>query len=381
MPSTGRLRNALADFQELVSVSVVIPSYRGGEKLVRLVRALAESSYPRLEIIVVVDEPSEEVVSGLMGIKGVHVIANGKRLGKVNALNTALRFSRGDIVIFLDDDVEIRDPLFVEKVVKGISGCDIGDIKKVVIGGGILGRMVYIEYVAANFASKLMARLAGRTLAMNGAAFVMTRKALEEVGFFKPVISEDFDLAIRSFLRGHKFTYIDSTEVYNYAPESWSKWYRQRKRWAVGLADWLQRYYMEGLKALVKIPHAVVPALLLLLPSLVTTVTPFLLHNHTVMKALYLTLLSMSSLTAQFVPFTTIISINLQLVYTVPVLASLLVFSAWHCLASKYVGVKSYAYLYPLYLFVYQPLWFTILLAGFIRVLAMGRRNVEDWVV
>ncbi len=381
MPSTGKLRSALADTQELVSVSVVIPSYRGGERLVRLVRALAESRYPRLEIIVVVDEPLKEVVSGLAGIKGVRVIANSKRVGKVSALNTALRFSHGDVVIFLDDDVEIRDPFFVEKVVKGIRGYDIGDIKKVVVGNGILGRMVYIEYIAANFASKLMARLAGKTLAVNGAAFVMTRKALEEVGFFKPIISEDFDLAIRSFLRGHKFTYIDSTEVYNYAPESWRKWYRQRKRWAVGVADWLQRYYREVLKALVKMPHVVVPALLLLLPSLVSTVIPFLLYNHTVMKALYLALLSMSSLAAQLVPFATVVSINLQVVYIVPVLASLLVFAVWHYFASKYVGVKSYVYLYPLYFLVYQPLWFTILLAGFIRVLVMGKRNVEDWVV
>jgi len=372
---------AVESRQELKSVSVVIPSFRGSDRLVRLVSALAGSKYPRLEVIVVVDEPSEEVASALSRIKGVRVVFNARRAGKVSALNTALRLSRGEVVVFLDDDVEVRDPHFIEKIVDGIKGFDIADIKKVVVGGGLLGKMVYIEYVATNFASKLMARFAGRTVAINGAAFAATRRALEEVGFFKPIISEDFDLAVRSFLKGHRFTYIDTTEVYNYAPESWGKWYKQRKRWAVGLADWLQRYYRVGFRALAGMPHVLLPGLLISLPSLVSTFLPFLLYNHTFAKTLYLALLSLSSVTAQFIPLAAILSINLQIVYIIPLLAVLLAFTSWHFIASRYVGMKSYLYLYPLYFLVYQPLWFTILLAGFIRVLVMGDRSVEDWVV
>jgi len=123
------------------------------------------------------------------------------------------------------------------------------------------------------------------------------------------------------------------------------------------------------------------PGLLISLPSLVSTLLPFLLYNHTFAKTLYLALLSLSSVTAQFIPLAAILSINLQIVYIIPLLAVLLAFSSWHFIASRYVGMKSYLYLYPLYFLVYQPLWFTILLAGFIRVLVMGNRSIEDWVV
>ena len=368
---------------EFSAVSVVIPSYRGNERLVRLIKALSNCNYPSLEIIVVVDEPLESVSEELMKIRNakVKVILNTRRAGKVNALNTAVRHSRGDIIIFLDDDVEIVDADFIEKIVEGMKDSDIADIKKIVVEKGLLGKMVYIEYTATNFASKLMARLAKRTVAINGAAFAMKRKALEEIGYFKPIISEDFDLAIRSFLKGHKYTYIDSTYVLNYPPESWRKWYKQRKRWAIGVADWLQSYYKVGFKALIEMPHVITPGLVLSLPSIVSTILPFFLYNHTVAKGLYLFLLSLSSVTSQVIPFATLLSVNLQLVYILPLLVTMVFFMLWHFLASRYVGMRSYLYLYPLYFIVYQPLWFTILLAGFIRRIILGRKDLEDWIV
>ncbi|MEZ0346613.1 MAG: glycosyltransferase family 2 protein [Infirmifilum sp.] len=368
---------------KLLSVSIIIPSYHGNERLVRLVQMLSEASYPSFEVIVVVDEPLEPVAENLLKFKGdrIRVILNAARSGKVNALNNALKHARGDVIIFLDDDVEISDPLFIQKIVEAIKDYDIADIKKVVVAENLLGKMVYIEYVATNFASKLMARFAGKTIAINGAAFAMKRKALEEIGFFKPIISEDFDLAIRSFLRGHKFTYIESTFVYNYPPESWRRWYRQRKRWAIGLADWVQRYFFVGLKAVLEMPHVLIPGLLISLPSLVSTLLPFFLYNHTLVKSLYLFLLSLSSLISQVIPFTALLSVNLQIIYFIPLTLALTFFMVWHFMASKYIRMKSYAYLYPLYFLVYQPLWLTILIAGFIRTFLMKKMDLEDWVV
>jgi cellulose synthase/poly-beta-1,6-N-acetylglucosamine synthase-like glycosyltransferase len=72
----------------------------------------------------------------------------------------------------------------------------------------------------------LMAKLAKRTVAINGAAFVIKRKALEEIGYFHPSLSEDFDIALRTFKKGHKFTFIGETYVLNYPPESLAKWFK-----------------------------------------------------------------------------------------------------------------------------------------------------------
>jgi cellulose synthase/poly-beta-1,6-N-acetylglucosamine synthase-like glycosyltransferase len=370
-------------FKEILPVSVIIPSFRGSDRLVKLVRDLLSNNYPRLEVVVAIDEPSESIVKEVSRLKSSNVkfILNSERVGKVNALNKAIKVSAGEILIFLDDDVEIADPFFVERVVEEMRNYDIADIRKVIVAENLLGKMIYIEYTAVNFASKLMARLAQRTVAVNGAAFAIKRKALEELGLFRPIISEDFDLAIRSFLRGHRYGYIETTYVLNYPPESLRKWFKQRKRWAVGVADWLEKYYKVGFEALVKMPHVIIPGLILSLPSIVSSVLPFFLYNYTILKGFYLLLLYMSSLVSQVIPFATLISVNLQVVYLIPLMVTLGFFTLWHYIASKYVGMKSYVYLYPVYFLVYQPLWFTILLAGLIRVVVLGRKDLQDWVV
>lgn len=366
-------------------VSVIIPSYRGSERLVRLVKRVASLPYEDKEVVVVVDEPLREVAEELRRIGGVKLILRPKRGGKVSALNEALRESSGEVVIFLDDDVYVEDDRFIEKVLKAMEGYDIADIKKVIVDtGGILSKLVYIEYASYNFASKLMARAARRTVAVNGAAFAVRRKALDEIGYFRPSISEDFDIALRSFKAKHNFTYIENTYVLNYPPSDFRKWFKQRKRWAIGLAAWLEENFADALKTLLRMPHAVIPGLLLALPSLSSALITFVLSNHVYEKTAYLFMLTLSSLVAQALPFASILLLNIQLIYLVKagaILTAFFVFLFWQFAASRAVKMKSYLYLYPVYFFVYQPLWLTILLAGFIRVIVLRRKSVEDWVV
>lgn len=365
-------------------VSIVIPSYGRGRALVRLVRQLATDRYRDKEIIVVLDMPDPSVIEELENCNSCRVIVNTSRKGKVNALNTALKHASGELLIFMDDDVEIEDEEFVEKVIRNMADCDIGDIKKVIKGRGLLGNLVYIEYMTLNFASKLFHKWAKRSVAVNGAAFAMWRKALREIGAFRPVISEDLDLSIRAFLAGHRFCYIDDTYVWNHAPEGWRQWLKQRKRWAIGLALWLREYVSPLLRALKRMPHIIIPSLILVLPSILTTMLIFLLKDNVYAKSLYLLLLTLSSMVGQFLPIASLVSVNLHFLFFSQVINILVVFSVLsilYVIAAYSVKMKSKFYLYPVYFLVYQPLWLTILLAGFIRVYLLKKEDVEDWVV
>lgn len=368
-------------------VSVIIPSFRGSERLVKLVEKVASLPYPYREVIVVIDQPIPSLAEKLNKINGVRVIQREKRAGKVSALNTALKASTGELIVFLDDDVAVEDDLFLHKIVEKMRGHDIGDIKKIIATNNLLSKMVYMEYVSYNFASMMMAKLAKRTVAINGAAFVVRRRALEEIGYFQPSISEDFDIALRSFKKGHKFTFIGETYVLNYPPENMSKWFKQRKRWAVGLATWLQENFPEALKATLRMPHVVIPALIYSLPSMLTTVLAFSLYNHSIEKFAYIFSLALSTFINQILPLASILAINIQLSYLAYLATAgiffipLVFFSIWHYVAARFVKAKTYLYLYPVYLYVYQLFWLSILLAGFLRVLILRNNSVEDWVV
>jgi len=375
---------ALERAPEFLGISVIIPAYRGDGRLVELVRRVLDDPYPYKEVVVIVDEPVAEVAQRLAELRGCRLLLGPTRMGKVAALNTALKRTSGDVLVFLDDDTLIEDSEFLAKVARAMRDYDLADIKKVIVGESLLAKLVYVEYVAVNFASKLMARLLRRTIALNGAAFAIRRKALEELGGIPRSLTEDFDLGLQSFLRGHRFTFIEDTYVLNFAPGSWREWFKQRKRWAVGVADWLRRNYRAVFLTVVRAPHAILPGLLLLLPSLVTFTLTLAPYNYGTHKLLILLLLLLSSALSQLVPVVTALALNVQLIYLVtatPLMLALLAFTAWHIAASRSVGLRSLAPYYPLYLFVYQTLWLMILLAGFIRVFILGKTSVDDWVV
>jgi len=375
------------ELSETLPLSVVIPSYKGGSRLLRLVESLLKCEGKPTDLVVVVDEPEESAVEELSRLcaKGsCKLVVRRSRLGKVSALNEALALARGDVVLFLDDDVAVEDPLFLKRIVREMEDCDIADIKKVVVGRGLLAGLVYIEYVAYNFASKMMAKLARRTIALNGAAFAVKREALQALGGFRRRLSEDFDFALRAFLMGLRFKYIDSTYVLNYAPSSWGKWLKQRKRWAVALASWLKENWRALLYAARRMPHVLVAGLVVSLPSLLTTGLALALYNLAYAKAAYAILLPLASLLREAIPFAALFTVTLHVTYAATTLALALLVAALgllHVAVSKHVRMRPRAHLLPVYLLFYQPLWLTVLLAGLVRVLLLGDEKVDDWVV
>src|SRR5688572_20004522 len=89
-------------------VSVAVRSYRRLPQLVELVSQLQQQDYPRFEIVVIEQSTLERVahraaLSALARDSRVRLLEYDA-LGAGAARNEAARQSRGDIVLFLDDD-------------------------------------------------------------------------------------------------------------------------------------------------------------------------------------------------------------------------------------------------------------------------------------
>ncbi|HTV18337.1 MAG TPA: glycosyltransferase [Polyangiaceae bacterium] len=93
---------------ELPFVSVAVRSYRRLPQLFELVRSLQQQDYPRFEVVVIEQstlerEAHREALRALSGDARVRILEY-EALGAGAARNEAARQSRGDIVLFLDDD-------------------------------------------------------------------------------------------------------------------------------------------------------------------------------------------------------------------------------------------------------------------------------------
>lgn len=102
-----------------MKVSIILPSYRRFRPLINTIKDLLQQDYQSFEIIIVDQNPiwPEECEEDLQTIKQEPKVIwlNQKKPEVVIARNTAVQKSQGEILIFIDDDVEIPDQNFIAK--------------------------------------------------------------------------------------------------------------------------------------------------------------------------------------------------------------------------------------------------------------------------
>ncbi len=99
----------------LKSVSVIIPTHNRRHSLQRLLDGLIHQSYPleKVEVIVVADACTDDTLQFLSGFKPPFIMKVSEQagLGAGNARNHGASMASGDLLIFLDDDIEPSEGL------------------------------------------------------------------------------------------------------------------------------------------------------------------------------------------------------------------------------------------------------------------------------
>ncbi|MFA6149733.1 MAG: glycosyltransferase family 2 protein [Chitinophagaceae bacterium] len=95
-----------------MNISVVIPTYNGGHKILNLLKSLENQTKLPNEVIVVIDGSTDNTVEVLKNssftLPGfqVHYQENG---GRAKVRNSGARLAGGDLLIFFDDDMELPE--------------------------------------------------------------------------------------------------------------------------------------------------------------------------------------------------------------------------------------------------------------------------------
>ena len=110
------------DVPERLLVSVVLPTQDRSELLATAIDSVLRQSYGRWELLVV-DDGSIDATEDLVRSKGEERIRllNGDRRGSAAARNVALAASKGDVIVYLDDDNRMH-PAWLRSVVWAFSG-------------------------------------------------------------------------------------------------------------------------------------------------------------------------------------------------------------------------------------------------------------------
>src|SRR5437588_4057848 len=121
------------------SVSIIISTRDRAQSLKETLAALSHLRIPRdwsVEIVVVDNgsrDQTKNVVNGAIAPDGaqIHYLYES-RFGKSIALNTAVKLSKGSVLLFVDDDVKMK-PSWLEQM-----SCPILDAQADAVQGGIV---------------------------------------------------------------------------------------------------------------------------------------------------------------------------------------------------------------------------------------------------
>ena len=118
-------------------ISVIIPTYKGSDKILLPLYSVVKQSYKELEIIVVDDNgrgsieqiKTECILKPLIEQKIIRYIVHEKNKNGSAARNTGIRYSKGEYINFLDDDdFMFSDKLEKQKAILENSSKDVGAV-------------------------------------------------------------------------------------------------------------------------------------------------------------------------------------------------------------------------------------------------------------
>ncbi len=228
------------------SVTVCIPAWNEEIGIVKTIRSVLATHYPKLEVVIINDgstDSTHERISIFISdyqakdqqsaqLKYLH-LNNG---GKAKALNTALEHVTGEIVITVDAD-SVMDTQAIHHLVARFT-----DSKVAAVAGNVIisnkqkpiERIQQMEYLYGFFLKRTDA-LFNSVYIIGGAAAAYRREVLQAVGGFDhAIITEDIEMSTRILAHGYQTRYAPDAVIYTEGPSDLKGLGHQRLRWKYG---------------------------------------------------------------------------------------------------------------------------------------------------
>lgn len=241
-------RKFVADPAFAPTVSVLIAAYNEEKVIARTLRSILASEYPVSEVIVVddgsQDETFLEIVTQFAGDHRV-IALRQENGGKASALNHALSQARGEIVVCIDADTQLRYdaiPLLVRHFKDRQIAAVAGNVK---VGNRInlLTKWQSVEYITSqNLDRRAYAMLNGISVCPGAIGAWRKTAVVEAGGYLTDTLAEDMDLTWRLRRAGWKVETESGAVAYTEAPDTFRGFFKQRFRWAYGTLQCLWKH-------------------------------------------------------------------------------------------------------------------------------------------
>ena len=240
---------------QLPKVTIQIPVYND-PVAIRCIKKCLAFNYPRDKYhILVADDSNDGITSRILNEfskgRNIKIVRRTNREGfKPGALNNALKYSTGSIIVVFDSDfVPTKD--FLRKVVTPFLFDD-----KIAVVQSRMGFINYKHNVVSRFAGVLLMIYhycvlpisnKANTVFFCGTGGAIRKDVLLSVGGWNgKSVTEDADLSVKILQKGYRNIYVPNLEAAGEVPFTLKSFLRQQMRWAYGIT----RVFMDHWKSI-----------------------------------------------------------------------------------------------------------------------------------
>lgn len=218
--------------------ATLITSVYNGESDLEATLSSAWDTYPKLQMIVVDDGSTDgtygEAIKFARSHPGVLVLQMPERSGKSAAMNLALHYATGEVIVGLDADAELA-PTAIWEVVQPLADPAVGAVSGAVLGRNPFDNLVTwfqaYEFLICVFLGRILSARLGMLSIASGAFSAIRRSVLEMGGGWDEGSSLDLDLTLRIRKSGYVIAHAPYAESYTDMLTTWSALIKQRLRW------------------------------------------------------------------------------------------------------------------------------------------------------
>ena len=229
-------------------VSVLIPAYCEERAIGHALAAWVKVDYPSFEIIVINDGSTDgtvEMIKPFLADSRVRLLDKRCNEGKAMALNDALPMAQGELVVIVDSDA-LPDAAILRHMTPHFRSARVAAVAgnpRVHNRRTLLSKLQAIEFSSVIGLLRRAQRTWGRVMCVSGVAGMYRKSALLDVGLLTPgMATEDIDLTWRLQRKFYDIRYEPQALVWMIVPDRLNVWWRQRRRWALGLGQILRRH-------------------------------------------------------------------------------------------------------------------------------------------
>lgn len=216
-------------------ISIVIANYNGANYLRACLTSLLKSSVTNYEIIIIDNNSTDSSIEIVNEFKKkdsrIKILRNKVNIGVPASRNIAISNCRGEIIILLDNDTEVKRNSIEQLIKPLIENDDVGAAQALLIdfenrhliqmaGGHLIPQAIWLMgfYERSEY-KKVKSKLGNINIIAISAALAVKKEVLDKIGGYDPLLynyTDDLDFSWRIWIAGYRVILAHKAIVYHY---------------------------------------------------------------------------------------------------------------------------------------------------------------------